>query len=227
MNEILGIAIDSGGKIIDAATYDYDSWQILKSTYEIGDFKMLCCKANAIPKTSNNFVQFFAHQTDECATAPETIWHKTAKKMISDYLYSLALHVIEEKSGSDWRADVYFELGERKIAIELQRSSQTLDRYFKRQAKYKSDGIEAYWFLYQPCYVQLTKSIKKYRLKFEFGNIIPEGGFFPTLKELPILYFDEKDLLLKGACHFSHSIPEVLTAIMTQNFTHQKTWSIS
>jgi competence protein CoiA len=78
--------------------------------------------SSAILKTSPNGVHFFAHQNGECAAAPETKWHREGKALIAATLASLGYICREEVSGGDektlWRADTYFEVGDRRIAIE-------------------------------------------------------------------------------------------------------------
>lgn len=60
------------GRPVDAATFSSPEWEQLKQSAQLGDFMMSCCKAPAVLKTSINGLPFFAHLSDECATAPET-----------------------------------------------------------------------------------------------------------------------------------------------------------
>lgn len=213
-------------KIIDVNSFDDISWKHLKDTYEIGELKMLCCELPAIPKTSINFKKFFAHHFDECNTAPESIWHKTAKRLVLESLLKLGIDAIEEKIGNGWKADIYFELDNRKIVFELQKSPQTLPTYIERQLKYKKEDIETYWLLFPPRYKTITKAIGKYKLKHELNNIPPQGGFFPSLENLPILFLDDETLEVKGAGLFKHTIDEVVTAICEKRLVHLSTWVI-
>lgn len=60
-----------------AGDYTTHEWDRLKrqSLENRFAFKMGRCSSRAVLKTSINGLQFFAHYSDECATAPETKWH--------------------------------------------------------------------------------------------------------------------------------------------------------
>ncbi|MGG5903821.1 hypothetical protein [Sphingobacterium daejeonense] len=58
--------INKNGKIVDIEEFDKESWDELKRTHKIGNFKTICCNVNTIPKTSIKFVKFFAHQNNQC-----------------------------------------------------------------------------------------------------------------------------------------------------------------
>ena len=67
---------------VNAADYASSDWEALKLCTQLGDFILPCCEAPAVLKTSIRGVPFFAHLTDECATAPETKWHKAGKTAV-------------------------------------------------------------------------------------------------------------------------------------------------
>jgi competence protein CoiA len=99
------------GRPVDAALIASADWQALKQSAALGDFEMPCCKAPAVLKTSINGLPFFAHLADECATAPETAWHKAGKAAVMAALAGLGVAGAEEvpgrsPSGSKWTADV-------------------------------------------------------------------------------------------------------------------------
>ncbi|OYX85241.1 MAG: hypothetical protein B7Y83_05430 [Flavobacteriales bacterium 32-34-25] len=213
------------GEILDINSFTEESWNDLKKNYTVGNLKMICCDSNAIPKTSINFKKFFAHQNDECKTAPETIWHKTTKRMIIDELLKQGYIAIEEQKGDKWIADVYLELNGRKIAFEIQQSPQTLATYIERQNKYIETQIETYWLLYQPRYVTITKAIKKLVLK-ELNYKLPPGGTFLSLNNLPVFYIDEKDYRVKGVGLFNYSIKDFLSSLINNKIIFNKTWRI-
>lgn len=60
---------------------------------------MPCCRSRAVLKTSINGLQFFAHHSDECATAPETIWHFQAKDLLYGTLGAFGVDPKTEVSG--------------------------------------------------------------------------------------------------------------------------------
>lgn len=218
-------AITIDGEILDSNSFNDKSWNFLKKNYKIGNLKMICCHSNAIPKTSINFKKFFAHQNDECETAPETIWHKTTKRLIIDELLKQGYRAVEEKQGDKWIADVYLDLDGRKIVFEIQQSPQTLTTYLQRQNTYTNAGIETYWLLYKPRYETITKAIKKYVLK-ELKNKLPPEGIYPSLNNLPIFYIDEIEDKVKGVGLFNHSIRDFLLSIINNRISYDKTWKI-
>lgn len=115
-------------------------WEALKaqSQTDPSAFKMPCCQSRAVLKTSMQGLQFFSHYSDECATAPETIWHIEGKDLIFGALKFFGMNPRSEVPGGTgkdrWKADIYFEVGARKIAIELQRSYQHLRDFERRQS---------------------------------------------------------------------------------------------
>lgn len=140
-------------------------------------FKMPCCGARAVLKTSMNGLQFFAHYSDECATAPETIWHAEAKDQVFGALKLLGVSPRTEVTGGAgkdrWRADVYFEVDERKVAIELQRSYQHLRDFIARQKRYARSGVECYWLVRHQVGMTVLKAIMKKRWKEDFNRTMP------------------------------------------------------
>ncbi|HBP6526445.1 TPA: hypothetical protein L6A81_12465 [Pseudomonas aeruginosa] len=143
---------------------------------------MPCCHARAVLKTSPNGLPFFAHYSDECATAPETIWHIQAKDLLFGTLNYFGVGPRTELSGGTakdrWKADIYFEFEGRKIAIELQRSYQHLRDFEARQAKYARHNVECYWLVRQEVGHTLMKAITSKRWREEFKKVSPPEGVF-------------------------------------------------
>lgn len=221
------LAVTIDGEILDSNLYDDESWSDFKRNYEIGDVRMICCDANAIPKTSIKFKRFFSHQNGECATAPETVWHKTAKKFISNQLSKKGIIAIEEKIGCGWIADIYFEINGKKYAIEIQRSPQTLETYLERQEKYNNSEVVAIWLLKQPRYKTVTKAIGHYLLKKVHGNKFPAVGYIvPSLEGLPVFYIDELDFRIKGVGKFDHTIPDFISAVVENRMIFDERWKL-
>ncbi|CAD0009458.1 competence protein CoiA family protein [Flavobacterium chungangense] len=219
-------AVTIDGEILDSNLYDDDSWHDFKKNYGIGNIKMICCDANAIPKTSIKFKRFFSHQNGECATAPETIWHKTAKKLIINQLSKKGIMAVEEKIGFKWIADIYFEFNGKKYAIEIQRSPQTLETYLERQKRYNNSNVETIWLLKHPRYKTVTKAIGYYILKKEYDNKFPSCGIMPSLKSLPIFYIDELDFQIKGVGKFDYSIPNFISAVVENKIIFDRWWKL-
>jgi hypothetical protein len=222
------------GKPIYPESFSNLEWQTLKNSYQVGDFLMPCCRVPAIPKTSINGVKFFAHQSDECATAPESQWHVATKnhliKMLNIFGATPRLEQSIQGVHARMKSDVYFTWEARSIAIEVQHSYQTLDEYMRRQQRYHAEGIENYWLLYHPRYQTLAKSLGRFRLNRDFGGKFPPNGFFPAISELPIAVFspDAEGGRITGAAHLNVSLAEWLAAIINKTFIcSEGAWKIA
>jgi competence CoiA-like predicted nuclease len=171
-------------------------WEALKLTTELGYFVMPCCNAPAVLKTSINGLHFFSHLSDECNTAPETKWHKSAKATVLAALAGLGIEGKEEVPGrspsnQQWEADVLFSIGGRTIAIELQRSYQHLRDYKKRQERYIASNVECYWLVRREMFLTLSKATTQLLLKRDFNNVFPTYGIGTgMLPELPVAIFE-------------------------------------
>lgn len=162
-----------------ANQYGLAEWDALKAQSPDNPlaFKMPCCGARAVLKTSMHGLQFFAHYSNECATAPETVWHADAKDLVYGALKLFNLNPRTEVTGGEgkdrWRADVYFEVGERKIAIELQRSYQNLRDFVARQQRYTRSGVECYWLVRYDVGRTLYKAILSKRWREDYKKVLP------------------------------------------------------
>ena len=180
------------GWAIDAAAYGSADWEALKQSSELGKYVMPCCDAPAVLKTSINGLHFFAHLSDECATAPETKWHKAGKAAVLAALRPLGIEGHEEVKGASpkgekWEADVLFTVHGRRIAIELQRSYQHLRDFIRRQERYAASGVECYWLVRVETFRTLSKATARLLLQRDFGNGWPaEGIGTGMLRELPV-----------------------------------------
>lgn len=180
------------GQPVDASLLSNVEWDALKQTAQLGDFVMPCCQSPAVLKTSVNGVPFFAHLTDVCATAPETIWHQEGKVAVLAALEGLGIVGRSEVPGESeggglWKADVFFAVGDRKIAIELQRSYQHLRDFIRRQERYASAGVECYWLVRKDVFMTLSGSTARLLLRRDCGGKFPPGGIGTgMLPELPV-----------------------------------------
>ena len=222
------------GRPIYPESISDEDWLATKSSYQLGDFLLPCCKSPAIPKTSINGVKFFAHHTDECSTAPESLWHLAAKDAVIKTLLQFGANPILEQAINETQArmkpDVHFLWEGRIIAIEAQHSYQTLNEYLRRQQRYESHHVEGYWLLYPQCYSTLARALRQFRLKRDFGGKMPAGGFFPAIPELPIAIFDPEagDGRITGAAGLSASLAEWLKSVVDKRFVCSKgAWRIA
>lgn len=176
-----------------AGQFTAEEWDALKAQSQAHptSFKMPCCHARAVLKTSINGLPFFAHHTDECATAPETIWHIEAKDLLFGALTNFGMNPRTEVSGGTgkdrWRADLYFEIDGRKIAIELQRSPQTLRKFEDRQARYARHNIECYWLVRLEVGLTLMRAIYKKRRAEDLNRDMLANGHM--LNSTPDFFF--------------------------------------
>ena len=184
------------GRPVDAGAIPIGVWEGLKKSTAVGDFVMPCCKAPAVLKTSINGLPFFAHLSDECATAPETMWHRAGKASVLAALLAMGTEGRDEApgrspSGDRWEADVLFSVNGRTIAIELQRSYQHLRDYARRQERYAASSVECYWLVRHETFLTLGKATSRVLLKRDFGNAWPAGGIGTgMLPELPVAMLD-------------------------------------
>jgi hypothetical protein len=212
------------GKPVYPESFSDLEWQAIKSSYKVGDFLLPCCKSPAIPKTSLNGVKFFAHHTDECLTAPESLWHLAAKDTVIKALLHLgATPILEQPMGDTqerMKPDVHFRWESRFIAIEAQHSYQTLGEYLRRQKRYESNKVEGYWLLYPARYQTLAKALGRFRLKRDFGGKFPANGFLPAIPELPIAMFDPEAEggRISGAGSLNISLNAWLEAVINRRF---------
>ena len=187
------------GRPVDASTFSGEAWEALKAGATLGDFVMPCCQAPAVLKTSINGLPFFAHLSDECATAPETKWHKSGKAAVLAALVDLGIAAREEApgqapGGGKWEADVLFNVAGRVVAIELQRSYQHLRDFMRRQERYAASGVACYWLVRKEGFLTLAKATGRLRVKRDFGGTFPSEGIGTgMLPELPVamLHTDE------------------------------------
>jgi hypothetical protein len=185
-------ALDRHGVEIDAERIAPDTWAALKASAQLGDFVMDCCKTPAVLKTSVLGRHFFAHHNDECATAPETEWHKEGKAAILDACASLGLAARDEVpggvAGDEWKADTLIDFRGRPVAIELQRSYQTVEEYIARQQRYARYGVAAFWLTRRSNLTAITKVTGRMRMRSEWGGGFPPGmkTFMPLLQQFPV-----------------------------------------
>ncbi|WP_425288244.1 competence protein CoiA [Pectobacterium betavasculorum] len=215
--------LDGSGSA-NAMRMTHAQWIALQDSYRVGELVMPCCSAPAIPKLSANGRPFFAHAGGSCSTSEESLWHMTAKTLIRSALEDLGCNASEEKAGEHgtnrWQADVWAERGPVKLAVEIQRSYQSLRAYRDRQEKYSAAGVQALWLLRADRYLTLTKSMGKERLRTEFGGKFPAAGHFgPCLSDIPVARLElDPEPAISGAGFFSSTVSGLLDAVLAGRF---------
>lgn len=228
-------ALAEDGQEVDAESFQADAWEGLKASYKLGSYVMPCCKAPAVLKTSINGLQFFSHLSEECTTAPETIWHRNAKKSMIDAINALGIEAQDEASGvtpngQKWRADVFFEYGSHRFAIELQHTPQTLSEFMRRQQRYVDSGIKSYWVVRVEVFRRLQKATIRQHLKRFHNGKFPENGIGTgAIPELPvaILLPDFESPMQFGELKHS-TVTDWIQALLSGRFVYsQGSWSIN
>jgi hypothetical protein len=217
-------AITRTGQRVLPESLDEATWQFIKDNYAVGDFRMPCCPdVPAIPKTGPNGTRFFAHLNGGCETAPESVWHQSAKALLCHHLSMRGIQAAEEVKGHGWKADVFFTHSGRPYVFEVQHSYQNLRDYRMRQARYVAAGVQSFWVLYKPCYKTLLTSIVKWRLRNEFGGKLPSARVFPFLPDLPMvcLDVDPSTVIMGGTIHPTATLAEFIEAILYGRFQFQ------
>lgn len=228
------LAITHDGRPVDAGNFRASEWEALKEQSRVGDYLMPCCKAPAVLKTSINGLPFFAHFSDECATAPETVWHRSGKAAVLAGLAVLGIEGNEEMSGtapdgSKWQADILFTVSGRTIAVELQRSYLNLRDYLRRQEKYKASNVECFWLLPRWRFPALQKATSQLVLKREFGGKFPADGIGTgMLAELPVSMLDiDEEAKVQFGLQKSAKVSEWLQGIVDGTFEYRKgSWNL-
>ncbi|HHL3407135.1 TPA: competence protein CoiA family protein [Klebsiella pneumoniae] len=223
------------GRPIDAAKIPLVEWEALKEAAQLGDFMMPCCKAPAVLKTSINGLPFFAHLTDECGTAPETIWHKAGKVAVMAALSGMGIEGREEvpgrsPRGDKWEADVLFSVGGRTIVIKLQRSYQHLREFTRRQERYVASAIECNWPVRKETFITLAKATSRVLLKRDFGNVFPaEGIGTGMLPELPVAMLNiEGGQSVQFGGFKSATVPVWLSGIIDGSYRNRNgSWNLN
>lgn len=142
---------------------------------------MPCCESLAIPKTSKLGNHFFSHsRRADCTSAPETTEHIFLKTLIAKAASKAGWSVTTEwpgqtPDGDRWVADVFCVNGKARVAIEIQRSYQTVEKLFSRQLAYRNSGVRAAWFAFsqkfKPDYVSPSKDVPFFHiLPFDDGD---------------------------------------------------------
>lgn len=106
------------------------------------------CQLPCYPRTSPRGLRHFAHRPGfTCADhAGEPGAHMEAKAIIVAAAIAAGWDAEVEQRGDEWIADVLAVRGQARVALEVQWSRQTLERYLESQAAYASAEVRGVWF---------------------------------------------------------------------------------
>lgn len=146
------VAYTTSDERIDATRQDKASWEILRKRNNEEKFRLIQCDS-PVTLSHRGDTLFFAHKkgcsNEESHGGPESAEHIRAK----EFLYRGALAAgwaaeIEHRSpDGSWIADVMaFGPNGQRVALEVQRSGQSFEKYRRRQVRYWNEGIAGFWF---------------------------------------------------------------------------------
>lgn len=210
------------GTIVDASLLNPMAWRQLQVSYTLGELSMPCCDSPAIPKTSPNGLQFFAHAAGTCGGAPETIWHEGGKQAVRDAARSLGHHAVVEQPGTTegkrWCADVWIETPRGPAVVEVQHSYQHLRAYLERQQRYEAAGIRCLWLLMLSRYTTLGKATMQKRFVEEFDKQWPDDEC-QCLRELPVAAMELEPVPYVRGPRLQAPLEHVLAAFLDARLT--------
>jgi len=135
---------------VTSTLVDDDRWAELKAAAKSDHNALLLpgCQLPCYPRTSPRGLRHFAHRPGStCADhAGESGIHMEAKAIIAGAAIAAGWDAEVEACGDGWIADVLAVRGQARVALEVQWSRQTLERYLERQAAYAAAGVRGVWF---------------------------------------------------------------------------------
>jgi hypothetical protein len=145
------------GERVDATKHTRESWLALQSSNERKLMVMPLCGVRAVAK-SRGETRFFAHLSAtgcDVEHGGETPQHLAMKEALARGIDRVpGWHAIIEHPhpSREWIVDVLAESddGARRVAFEVQLSSQTPDRYASRSQRYFDGGIFPVWLVPRP-----------------------------------------------------------------------------
>lgn len=144
------------GQRVDAMKLSSVEWASLQASEDRRRLTMPLCEARAVAKKRGDSTQFFAHYVQcDAGHGPESIQHLAMKTAVAQRIdRTEGWHAIIEfpHPSREWIVDVLAESddGRRRIAFEVQLSSQTLDRYNERSECYFAGGMFPVWLISRP-----------------------------------------------------------------------------
>jgi hypothetical protein len=145
------LSAEIDGRKIISTFISIDEWLNLKKEVQSHKKKVImpCCGARGHLKNNGKGTKFFAHNrgtSKDCLLRTETADHRLAKEIILLASRDSGFDAYPEYAKRNWRADVFAEKGDLKIAFEVQVSNQTSEITLDRQILRLNDGVKSCWF---------------------------------------------------------------------------------
>lgn len=197
----------NGVPIVSTALSD-EEWLAAKATAKADRQALLMCGCElpGRPWTSRRGLRYFRHLPDATAACTahlaESPEHLEAKAQIAAAVTAAGWEALVEEPGPGWEADVLAVGPTSRIALEVQWSQQTPDRYRERQAAYRDAGVHGVWFARHPVQVPPSRDLPVFLLAREAAK---DGGtplYSVTIQGRTLTLAEAVTSLLKGRVRF-------------------------
>lgn len=143
------------GDRVDATTYNAESWAELQNSKDRRRMVMPVCEIRAVAKTRGATTRYFAHyrktdcKVEHGGESPQHLAMKEALKLCIDRVPGWHAIVEHPHPSRECIIDVLAESDDhtRRIAFEVQLSSQTPENYFARSQRYFDSGAFPVWLI--------------------------------------------------------------------------------
>lgn len=164
------------------------------------------CLLPGRPWTSRRGLHYFRHLPDATAVCTahlaESPEHLEAKAQIAGAVTTAGWEALVEEPGPGWEADVLAVGPSARIALEVQWSQQTVDRYLERQAAYRNSGVHGVWFARHPVQVTPARELPIFLLTREEPAEGAPAGYTVTIQGQTVPLADAVGFLLTGQVKF-------------------------
>jgi Competence protein CoiA-like family len=192
------LTADVDGTLVCAPLLDQKSWRALRGC----DIRLTPCGHRGFPRVSPLGTQHFVHEKLCAQHRPESIEHLHAKAVVLAAAGAANWQAAAEVAGEGFIADVLARHDHASVALEIQRSRQTLREYQRRQDIYARAGIRCVWFVKQiPAGYEIQEGLPIFTVTHWTGEpIAVVAGRSVSLRALV-------GALLDGDCSWRESIP--------------------
>jgi hypothetical protein len=130
----------------DTTLYLFDDKEVFNS----GNEKIVLCRPCSEFLNPSEIVSPLKKTRKPQIRTGETSHHNAIKQEVARACIEVGYITQIEASGPGYRADVFAEKGQRRIAFEVQISPQTLEQTVARQNRYQEQGILGCWLFEKP-----------------------------------------------------------------------------